>query len=101
MPTVITIGQITGGYQGIVLLIADSANHRIVRIDQTGLTQVVAGTGVAAKNGILIKDAQALEIAHQVNTVAFDKTGTLTEGQPRLLSLSAVNAMLVWNWLST
>ncbi len=45
---------------------------------------IMAGTGVAAKNGILIKDAQALEIAHQVNTVAFDKTGTLTVGQPRL-----------------
>ena len=49
---------------------------------------IMAGTGVAAKYGILIKDAQALEIAHQVDTVAFDKTGTLTVGQPRLLSLT-------------
>jgi Cu+-exporting ATPase len=47
----------------------------------------MAGTGVAAQYGILIKDAQALEVAHHVDTVAFDKTGTLTEGQPRLLSL--------------
>ena len=45
---------------------------------------IMAGTGVAAKNGILIKDAQALERAHQVDTVAFDKTGTLTLGQPQL-----------------
>jgi Cu+-exporting ATPase len=42
----------------------------------------MAGTGVAARNGVLIKDAQALETAHQINIVAFDKTGTLTVGQP-------------------
>ncbi|PIT83548.1 cation-translocating P-type ATPase [Limnohabitans sp. 15K] len=48
---------------------------------------IMAGTGVAAKHGILIKDVQALELAHRVQTVAFDKTGTLTVGQPRLLAL--------------
>ncbi len=46
---------------------------------------IMAGTGVAARQGILIKDAQALEVAHRVQTVAFDKTGTLTIGRPRLV----------------
>ena len=47
---------------------------------------IMAGTGVAARAGILIKDAQALELAHRVDTVAFDKTGTLTEGRPSVVA---------------
>ncbi|QEY75439.1 heavy metal translocating P-type ATPase [Pseudomonas denitrificans (nom. rej.)] len=52
-------------------------------------TAIMAGTGVAAKYGILIKDAEALEVAHAVTAVAFDKTGTLTSGQPRITNLAA------------
>lgn len=48
-------------------------------------TSIMVGTGLAAKAGVLIKDAEALEIAHSVNTVVFDKTGTLTEGHPVLV----------------
>lgn len=47
---------------------------------------IMAGTGVAARFGILIKDPQVLELAHRLNIVAFDKTGTLTIGKPRVLS---------------
>ena len=53
---------------------------------------IMAGTGVAARQGILIKDAEALEVAHRVDSVAFDKTGTLTVGQPRLAAFVSVPA---------
>ena len=52
---------------------------------------IMAGTGVAARQGILIQDAQALELAHRIGVVAFDKTGTLTEGRPRLHEAAAVD----------
>ena len=52
---------------------------------------IMAGTGVAARHGILIKDAEALEVAHAVTAVAFDKTGTLTSGKPRVVHLHAVD----------
>ena len=53
---------------------------------------IMAGTGVAAQHGILIKDAEALELAQSVRVVAFDKTGTLTEGKPRLIEVLPVAA---------
>ncbi|PTB18778.1 copper-translocating P-type ATPase [Trinickia symbiotica] len=55
-------------------------------------TAIMAGTGVAARQGILIKDAEALEVAHSVTVVAFDKTGTLTEGKPSLVAIEAADS---------
>ncbi|SEK67719.1 Cu+-exporting ATPase [Roseateles sp. YR242] len=54
---------------------------------------IMVGTGVAARHGLLIKDAHALEQARAVTTVVFDKTGTLTEGRPHLRRITGFNGM--------
>ena len=56
-------------------------------------TAIMVGTGIAARRGILIRDAAALERAHAVTTVAFDKTGTLTSGKPSLVRVVPANAL--------
>jgi len=60
---------------------------------------IMAGTGVGARHGILIKDAEALERAHRIRIVAFDKTGTLTQGKPHVIghiAATPTTPLLAW-----
>ncbi|HWJ94105.1 MAG TPA: heavy metal translocating P-type ATPase, partial [Telluria sp.] len=63
-------------------------------------TSIMVGTGAAARHGILIKDAEALETAHALDVVVFDKTGTLTEGKPNVVAVEGGNqrALLGQAW---
>ncbi|MCX6721168.1 MAG: heavy metal translocating P-type ATPase, partial [Candidatus Staskawiczbacteria bacterium] len=62
-------------------------------------TAVMMGTGLAAKNGILIKSSKALETAKDVNMVVFDKTGTLTKGEPVVTEIVSVDKKIKENTL--
>jgi P-type E1-E2 ATPase len=55
-------------------------------------TAIIVGVGKGAMNGILLKDAAALEVLHKVDVVVMDKTGTITRGKPELVSISNLSS---------
>ena len=57
-------------------------------------TAIMMGTGLAAEKGILIKNADALEIAKKITMVVFDKTGTLTKGEPALTDIVEISNLI-------
>lgn len=102
VPTVLIIAVLT--LIGWVILTGDFVNGLISMISvliiacpcAMGLatpTAIMVGTGKGAEHGILIKDAESLEIANKINTVVFDKTGTLTKGKPEVTDIIALNKL--------
>lgn len=87
VPVVIILAVITGIFFGLTNAMAVLIIACPCALGLATPTALMVGIGRGAQEGILIRDAQALEIANQVKIIVFDKTGTLTKGKPRVESV--------------